>query len=198
MKRDNSIVGKYYKLPPKKRLDQIYYHYNQFEELVNNYEYEIAEWIKANKAKARRNAIGDLGVRVQGGNNRKSVVESEALLNLEIAQMLVNYEVDDCDIEDYEEIVRGLLEIKLMRSEFRRFNNRLRILTGEEKQIFIPYINQVDMGHRLNSLADEKSLSYDSAAKRIYRIKRKLYTGVVDRMECFDDESIYLMEGYDE
>ena len=49
MKRDNSIVGKYYKLPPKKRLDQIYYHYNQFEELVNNYEYEIAEWIKANK-----------------------------------------------------------------------------------------------------------------------------------------------------
>ena len=39
MKRDNSIVGKYYKLPPKKRLDQIYYHYNQFEELVNNYEY---------------------------------------------------------------------------------------------------------------------------------------------------------------
>lgn len=52
MKREQRKVGRYYKLAPKDRLDMIYSNYDCFPGIIADFEFEITDWIKANKAKA--------------------------------------------------------------------------------------------------------------------------------------------------
>lgn len=68
MQREHSIVGKYYRLSPRDRLDKINANYDNFPGIIADYELEISEWIKGSLAKARRDALGDLGVRIQSSN----------------------------------------------------------------------------------------------------------------------------------
>ena len=43
--REQSIVGNYYRLAPKKRLDVIVLHYDGFPAMMKDYENELQDWI---------------------------------------------------------------------------------------------------------------------------------------------------------
>ena len=68
MKREQEFVGQYYRLAPRDRLDRIYTNFDNFPGIIADYELEMAEWIKDNLARARRQAVGELGVRIQTSN----------------------------------------------------------------------------------------------------------------------------------
>lgn len=194
MKREQSIVGKYYRLSPRDRLDKIYANFDCFPGIIADYEYEMAEWIKGNLAKARRDAVGDLGVRVQTSNFRRSITEDRAIENLEVERIIRETDLQDSSwdrIEDSDEIMRGLLEISLMRREYLRFMSRLRSLSGQNKEIFQNYLNH---RKRMHALSDEYDILNDSVRKRIYRIKKQVYAGFVENLDNYDDDTIFELE----
>lgn len=198
MRREQSIVGNYYRLKPQARLDKIYTNFDNFPGIIADYEYEMAEWIKGNLAKARRDAVGELGVRVQTSNFRRSITEDRAIENLEVERIIRETDLEDSSwdrIEDSDEIMRGLLEISLMRREYKRFKSRLRRLSSPNKEIFQNYICHKK---RMHALSAEIEIMDDSVRKRIYRIKKQVYSGFVENLDCYDDNTIFELEIYEE
>ena len=197
MKREQEFVGKYYRLAPRDRLDRIYTNFDNFPGIIADYELEMSEWIKDNLARARRQAVGELGVRIQTSNFRHSITEDTAIENLEIERIIKETDLGDGSwdkMEDSDEIMRGLLEIKLMRQEYHRFKSKLRRLSTRNQEIFISYLNHQ---RRTPELSDYLGISQISVFKRIYRIKQEVYKGFLDRLDSYDDETIFRLEAYD-
>ena len=74
--RKHSMVGNYYRLAPKKRMDAIIYHFDCFPAMIRDYEMELEDWIMDSRAIARRESLGELGVRIQSGKNNSSPTEN--------------------------------------------------------------------------------------------------------------------------
>ena len=120
--RKQNIVGSYYRLAPGKRLDVIVLNFDNFPGIIKDYEQEMYEWIIDNRAKARQDALGDLGVRIQSGKNNVSVVENSVEEKMLVEAIIKNGRLDaSCkDLYERDDIIRGLNEIKLMRHEYDR------------------------------------------------------------------------------
>ena len=191
MRRERKIVGRYYRLSPKKRMDLIITNYDCFPAMCKDYERELSEWLKDSKEKARRAAIGDLGVRVQGGKSSSSVTEMCAIVNMEIERMMKECDLDSCEnIEDFEEILRGVHELHLMQREYRNLRSKISTLHMKERESFIKYICREK---RSAELSEQLEIDFDSVRKKMYRIKKKVYNGFVENLDDYDDNSILLI-----
>lgn len=190
MRREQNIVGRYYRMSPKKRIDEIVAHYDCFQRMMKDYERELFEWLEASRAKARRDANGDTGVRVQTGNRKFSVTENQALEHLEIEAMMENCNLSGSEsIEDYDDILRGLMELKLMKKEYSALRSKIGLLHDDEKISFERYISRKA---RSAELAEELEIEFESVRKRMYRIRKKVYRDFVEYLEEYDDQSIFL------
>lgn len=191
MSREQKFVGRYYRLSPKKRIDLIITNYDCFPAMCKDYERNLSEWIKDCRAKAKRDAIGDLGVRIQAGNSRFSVTEIHALENMEIEKMLADGDIDSCEnLEDYEEILRGVKELQLMLKEYKDLKSKISTLHVRERG---PFENYICRKCRSTELSEELQINFDSVRKKMYRIKKKVCSDLLEQLDDYDDESILLM-----
>ena len=191
--REQSIVGNYYRLAPKKRLDVIVLHYDGFPAMLKDYENELQDWILTSRARARQEALGDLGVRVQTGKANVSVTENAAFENIKVEEIIKTGKLDDSckNLPDYDEISRGLLELKLMKREYERLKTKLRMLYPNEREVFECYIRRKK---RTADLAEELHMTENSVKSKMCLIKKKLYAGLVERLDTYTDESIVLLK----
>lgn len=189
MRREQFDVGGYYRLSPRKRIDGIMRNIDGFPVIMDNYERKLSEWIADNRAKKRRDAVGNLGVRIQSGRNDFSLTEANAQEKLEIEAIMKNYELTpSCKgIEDYDEIRRGLLELFLMRREYGELISEIKELPPRYRKIFKRYILRDD---RADAFAEELSISVKAVWNKMYRIKRKIYDGYVNNLDTYDDVTI--------
>ena len=67
MRREQFDVGRYYRLSPQERINSIIRNYGCYQGIIDDYRRELYDWIDGNREKARRDAIGDLGVRICSG-----------------------------------------------------------------------------------------------------------------------------------
>ena len=50
----------------------------------------------------------------------------------------------------------------------------------------------------MHALSAEIEIMDDSVRKRIYRIKKQVYAGFVENLDCYDDDTIFELETYEE
>lgn len=194
MRREQFDVGRYYRLSPQERINSIIRNYGCYQGIIDDYRRELYDWIDGNREKARRDAIGDLGVRICSGAAFVSSTENAVNAKWEIDGILDTYKLTpSCEgIEDYDEISRGLLELKLMKREYRRFRERLASLRSEERKIFLLYMKSSNEGP---AVCEEVGLSYKTYRNRVCLIKKKIFSGFICRLDTYDDMNIYIVGG---
>ncbi len=190
--REQNIVGNYYRLEPKKRMDYIVSRFECFPGVIREYETELEEWILTCRSVARQESLGELGVRIQSGRTGASPTESSAFEMMTVEDIIKTGALDQyCkSLEDADEIRRGLMEVKLMRREYDRMKIRVGILTGSEKRQLFEYESR---DKKAFEMSDELGITQKAARERIYKIKKKLYEGFVDRLGSYSDDSILLL-----
>lgn len=190
MKQGQSIVGAYYRLAPKERINLIYKNYSNFPAYIEDYEAELIEMIKDIKAAARRAMLGDLGVRIQTGGlisdpTGNGAVE-DVLIEKNISEGVFDFGLYG-DIHETDEVRRGIAELKLMKWEYGKFCRGLKKLKPNDYAVIYPYITRAQ---RLVALSEELSIEFNSANMKIYRIKSKLVANITASFADYDDESI--------
>ncbi len=195
--REQNIVGNYYRLDPKKRMDYIVSRFECFPGVIREYETELEEWILTCRSVARQESLGELGVRIQSGRAGASPTESSAFEMMAVEDIIKTGALDQyCkSLEDADEIRRGLMEVKLMRREYDRMKIRVGILTGTEKRQLFDYESR---DKKAFEMSDELGITQKAARERIYKIKKKLYEGFVDRLGSYSDDSILLLRSIGE
>ena len=191
--RKQKIVGSYYKLEPKKRLNTIVLNFDNFPGIIKDHEKEMYEWIIDNRAMARQDSLGDLGVRIQSGKANSSVVESSVMEKMLVGAIIKNCKLDASsrDIYERDDIIRGLNEIWLMRDEYKWVKDKLTSIHSWERELYVKYITSPN---RSTLLSEELKMSGDTVRNKMYRIKKKLYGAFADSLCVYDDDSIILLD----
>ena len=191
--RKQNFVGGYYRLEPKKRLDVIVRNFDNFPGVMKEYENKMYEWIIGNRAKARQDAQGDLGVRIQSGANSVSPIENEVSERTLVEAIIKNGRLDEScrNIYERDDIIRGLNEIKLMRYEYGRVIDKLQTLRPWDRELFEKYITSPKRGVRLSQ---ELKMTEPAVRNKMYRIKKELYSNFADSLGVYDDDSIIFLD----
>lgn len=191
--RKQNFVGGYYRLEPKKRLDVIVRNFDNFPGVMKEYENKMYEWIIGNRAKARQDAQGDLGVRIQSGANSVSPIENEVSERTVVEAIIKNGRLDEScrNIYERDDIIRGLNEIKLMRYEYGRVIDKLQTLRPWDRELFEKYITSPKRSVRLSQ---ELKMTEPAVRNKMYRIKKELYSNFADSLGVYDDDSIIFLD----
>lgn len=191
--RKQNFVGGYYRLEPKKRLDVIVRNFDNFPGVMKEYENNMYEWIIGNRAKARQDAQGDLGVRIQSGANSVSPIENEVSERTVVEAIIKNGRLDEScrNIYERDDIIRGLNEIKLMRYEYGRVIDKLQTLRPWDRELFEKYITSPKRSVRLSQ---ELKMTEPAVRNKMYRIKKELYSNFADSLGVYDDDSIIFLD----
>ena len=191
--RKQNFVGGYYRLEPKKRLDVIVRNFDNFPGVMKEYENKMYEWIIGNRAKARQDAQGDLGVRIQSGANSVSPIENEVSERTVVEAIIKNGRLDESCRNSYErdDSIRGLNEIKLMRYEYGRVIDKLQTLRPWDRELFEKYITSPKRSVRLSQ---ELKMTEPAVRNKMYRIKKELYSNFADSLGVYDDDSIIFLD----
>lgn len=191
--RKQNFVGGYYRLEPKKRLDVIVRNFDNFPGVMKEYENKMYEWIIGNRAKARQDAQGDLGVRIQSGANSVSPIENEVSERTLVEAIIKNGRLDEScrNIYERDDIIRGLNEIKLMRYEYGRVIDKLQTIRPWDRELFEKYITSPKRSVRLSQ---ELKMTEPAVRNKMYRIKKELYSNFADSLGVYDDDSIIFLD----
>ncbi len=191
--RKQNFVGGYYRLEPKKRLDVIVRNFDNFPGVMKEYENKMYDWIIGNRAKARQDAQGDLGVRIQSGANSVSPIENEVSERTLVEAIIKNGRLDEScrNIYERDDIIRGLNEIKLMRYEYGRVIDKLQTLRPWDRELFEKYITSPKRSVRLSQ---ELKMTEPAVRNKMYRIKKELYSNFADSLGVYDDDSIIFLD----
>ncbi len=190
---EQSAVGSYYRMAPKDRLNHIVVNFHGFPAMVNNYEMEVEDHIRTGRSKARQESLGDLGVRIQTGTRSASPTEGQALDDMRIEEIIKTGEMPGAyrNIADYDDIVRGLKEIRLMRREYKKVRNGLNQLPPADKDLLLKYVSRQE---RTAEMSVKLMVSQEAVKNRMYRIKQKLITGLAGALDTYTDESIVYLD----
>lgn len=190
--RRHSIVGNYYRLDPRKRINVILYHFEGFPSIIRNYEMELEDWILDARARARRESLGDLGVRIQNGRNDFSPTENEYQEKAQVEEIVQRGCLDESSrrLSEHDELQRGLLEIRLMKREYEHVRTLIGSLGKSDRTLFINYICREN---RAADLSGKLMMQQASVRKKMYRMKKKLFEGYEDSFGIYSDDTILLL-----
>ena len=190
--RKHSIVGKYYRLDPRKRINVILYHFEGFPSIIRNYEMELEDWILTARARARRESLGDLGVRIQNGRNDFSPTENEYIEKSQVEEIVRRGCLDESSrrLSEHDELQRGLLEIRLMKREYEHVRTLIGSLGKSDRTLFVNYICREN---RAADLSGKLMMQQASVRKKMYRMKKKLFEGYEDSFGIYSDDTILLL-----
>ncbi len=190
--REQSIVGNYYRMAPRERLNAIVFHFDCFPAIIRDYEMELEDWILTGWALARQESLGELGVRIQCGDPSSSPTFNRAEAEIHAEKIVRDRSLDEScrNLADRDEIARGLLELQLMQKEYGRIKIKIRKLPEDERDLLKKYVSRVE---RTAELAQELQITQRAVKKKLYRIRLKLYAGYVESLRTYDDESILML-----
>lgn len=190
--REQKAVGSYYRLAPKERMDVIIYHFNSFPSIIKDYEMELEDWIMTNRSMARQESRRELGVRIQSNSCLSSPTANMAIERLQIEGMIKNGTLGELErsLEDLAEIERGIMEVKLMRHEYRRMKVRIGTLNKVDRELLVTYACRESTS---SDLSEELMITQKSVRNKIYRIKKKLLNGFGGSFDSYTDDTIMLL-----
>lgn len=176
------LIQKYAKANAKDRVGLIYKHFPTFLGIIESRVDGLVYLIENEKETARREELGDLGVRVQQSNI------SDVTGNTATSYAMIRKAIVECDFrfgvldgtEREEEFKAEAFILKRMRKDYQLFNNQLNSLDPESREMLVTYMKS----HKdAPELADSKGIANDSVRKQAYRIKEQIKDQMIKYME---------------
>lgn len=186
MKAKQNVIGMYVGLSAKNRIDFLIKHYVDIERLREAYKDWVVD-IMIDARTANRNRRDNLGVRVQTSNGISDITfcqATERILFDDCFKKLMVTEDMFPDPYEYELINLALFEWDLMKREYENLRHGFKLfLDEEETKIIDSYFKREKL---LYDIADEYCIEPESANKRVYRIRKKLVSGVIPRFKEYN------------
>lgn len=174
------LFGKYYRLDKSHRIDYLCDNFRCFPKMIAGYESKIKMMIEGAKTIARREARGELGVRVQT-SSISDMTFDEVADNMEIEAAIEAGKAEGRFFEGLEElqiINDGLYELGIMKQEYSFFKTQIDN-ASENFDVFTTYITGTQ---DIDELADKLGISYHSAKNVIWKQKKAFKTEIIDFM----------------
>ena len=187
MEQRYGIVGCYYMKPARKRLEILFDEYSVFPQKLKAYESNLQMMISAEREFSRNAAKGDLGVRVQT-NAISSVTEQRAIEEIMIEEFIGSEGADEDfikDVEDAEEIMLGIRELKLMKMEYETLRKNIGLISDRDKEFYLPYLYKKK---DVCDLCEEYGLSLDGIKSKLRRLRKGITLGMEGFMREYNED----------
>ena len=181
MAAENDFLLVYAESDNRKRIDIIFEHYDNFLDLADMFEERLFDDIRQEKAFNRREARGDLGIRVQT-SGKSDPTCMEATGNLTLIQDIQEGNFDGA-LKGADEDMKHDIQLQAlqdMRTDYKDLNDALIILPAKERK----EVRDLLTGERdLQQIADDSKNYYESAKSRVYRNRRKVKKKAIEFIE---------------
>lgn len=184
MAAEASIVKQYEDADFSKRVDIMLDNFASFTTQIEISFDAIKYRIKEDRAFARRQDKGDLGVRVQSSGTG-SPTEREALENIEIEEALQKKDFSGAifkNVDDVDEIKREIYVMEIMKLDYQMLEKHLRLLKKRDQKLLRDFLED---GKELEDIAEEENLTYEAIRSRIRRARSQVKCNMV----CFLNEN---------
>lgn len=167
-----SVLRNYIKAEPEKKAKYILGNFAVFISIVDSCEHSLKRTIKAERRYNRKNAMGDVGIRVQNSHIGDPTSE-EATENIMLDKAFelgdLEKELKDTDCPEWH--LRDAEIIEDMREDYSILVDVIHTLKPTEQNLLLPYLTYEKS---LRDIADEAGILYESAAVKITRIRTKV------------------------
>ena len=178
----NDIIKLYMNATSSKRVNIIIKHYTDFMGVVDGYINGLFYRIESEKDSYKRQSMGELGIRVQNSGMHSDPTAKKVNDALELKNAIIRCDFSGGIMEGVEEADKYMRSAKLlkdMRRDYEHFQNQLCCL-GKDKEIFEKYL----CGQKtLTDIAEEQSITYESAQQKVHKIRRRLKEQVIKFMD---------------
>lgn len=174
MKTEQNKIGSYYRECMEKRIDYMYTHFDHFESMIQGYRDSLIMMIVNQKAYNRKGNHENMGIRVKTSGGLSNPTQNMAMDHMILGEYIDRSEITDElleGVDNQEEIVLGVFELHLMKSEYRTLNGLIKAMTREDRKLLTAYLNK---HMSLYEVADKLSIEPESAMKRLGRLRRNL------------------------
>ncbi len=176
---EEQLVEAYGKGDPKQRFTLIYKNYEVFLKLIDSFETGLFNRILYEREYNRREKNGgDLGVRIQT-SSLSNPTAKKAMEELKIREAIRECDLSGDILEDTDEPEkheRDIRMIKMMRREYKVFNESLKSLSEKEYRITYKYIHKEQ---KLEKIAEEEELAYQSIKNLIAETRKMLAEKII-------------------
>lgn len=156
MVRRANFINDYGKAKPEQRVRMIFLNYQAFADIILGYEQKIIIRIMDEMNRARRDEVGDLGVRIQGGGAYSNPTERLGIAEVSIETAIRNNNLPEdmlVDSETADEHVRVTNILYMMRRDYKSIEASIRMYGGRDSSILEEALSGVPMmeiGDRVN------------------------------------------------
>jgi hypothetical protein len=159
----------------EEKFEFLYDHFSNMRELLRDYRETLIEDILDLKIYKRRSNNGDLGVRVQTSKGVSRPVENEVVARDEIARAIDARYLDEeyfHAIDIQWGLMKQILSYRSATRDYNKFRSKFMCLKVRDRRIMKPYMEQEK---NMSEVAEDYNSDYFAMAKRISRIKNKLW-----------------------
>lgn len=175
------IIQKYRESGSTTRANIICKNYFRLNSIIENSIDWMTEQIISDQQFVRREAMGDLGIRVQ--TSSRGDVTGNTSCNCTMVRQAIETcdfaEVNLKDVDDREKILEDSFTLREMRRDLLDFNRSIsNVLEPDEIKLFKSFLKK-EKG--LQDIAEEFGIQYDSADRRINRMKKRVIKDMNNR-----------------
>lgn len=185
MKASNLIVGCFVGLKPRDRIDFLCRHYMDIDTFRDVYRENVISIIGYMRT-FEKNKNKEEGMNLHNVGHISDTTAQAAFERIMIedffnGKSMVTNIVTDAD--DQEIVSWAVLEWNAMKREHELFSNQLKLLSRDDREIFSSYMSRKIT---TEDIAERFCIEYESASKKIYRIKRKLVRRLLPLLKSYD------------
>jgi len=177
------IVEVYEIAPTPKRVELICKNYRNFEKIIEAGKSDLSFQIISEQEYNRRQAFGDLGVRVQSSSGHSDVVFKQVYTEIEVEKAIEECDfsggiLDDTDRK--EEFISEAFTLRRMKKELGVFNRQMSFLDDDEKDQFICFLRKEKT---IDDMADELGVQYHTVVRKMNKLKQIVKTQTIKKIE---------------
>ena len=179
MKAKHLFIGEYIDKSPKDRIYQLLDNYRSFTRYLDSYKENVVNLMLAMREYYISPSEEELGVRVQTTRGTSDITASKAIDRVELEECFEKMRVTKELFPDPEElrlISTAVFEWNLMGKEYRILSGFIDMMQPDDRSIFVPYIKREK---RVSEIAADQNVEWDSANKKVYRIRKALIEEVM-------------------
>lgn len=182
MESEAISIDEYLDSDVEQRFDFLYENYAVLKAIIKDYREDIITDVIEMKSFNRRAANGELGVRVQVSMGTSNPTMNKAINNITIAKAVDEGYLDEDFFEDTDnpdDLVKRVTIFHKVSINYQSFQNKMATLNPKDQKILKEYLSGAKS---FRDFSEEMGIDYQSAVKKIGRIKHKLIERVEPRL----------------
>lgn len=178
-----SFIDEYGNLRPDKRLDVILDHFRDFPSIIEGHKKILVLKIKNERDYLHKSEKDELGTVVL--TSRKSdPTARRAVDNVYVEEVIhkgddISELMQGMEYEDKKMFYRQYHILMKMQEEYAILESQLMLMNDNDKKFFELYS---DCGHDFQYIADQEGIQYDSARRRVWKIRKAIKNSAIANM----------------